>query len=170
MKEVFFVVYVATCQLQYPSTGYSPSPSYLTAALLHMTSEPYWQPSQQEIDESALNKFRMYVNDRFKLRLQDYWSLWRWSTGTAQEMNDFWTALWDFTGVVGDKGPAPVRHRASAALKYGHSGVTMILHSSSMLVYQLTKLVSFVGMPMLIGQKTCFSVTKTLVPPRKWRL
>lgn len=72
------------------------------------SSEPFWTPSPELIASHHITKFREYVNKRFNLDLQDYWALHAWSVGNAEEMNDFWTAVWDFTGVVGDNGEAPV--------------------------------------------------------------
>lgn len=73
-----------------------------------MPEQAFWTPSEAEVEEASLTKFRQFVNDRHNLALRDYWELWRWSTGSPEEMNDFWTAVWDFTGVVGEKGRAPV--------------------------------------------------------------
>lgn len=73
-----------------------------------MAAQPFWTPSESQVDAAEMTKFRHFVNTRYNLSLVDYWDLWRWSTGSPAEMNDFWTAVWDFTGIVGDQGPAPV--------------------------------------------------------------
>ncbi|KAK9896753.1 acetoacetyl-CoA synthase [Cystobasidium minutum MCA 4210] len=77
-----------------------------------MPEQAFWTPSEAEVEEASLTKFRQFVNDRHNLALRDYWELWRWSTGSPEEMNDFWTAVWDFTGVVGEKGRAPLFNAA----------------------------------------------------------
>lgn len=73
-----------------------------------MSEKPFWTPSETEVQAAQLTKFRHFVNERHNLSLANYQELWKWSTGSPEEMNDFWTCVWDFTGVVGDKGPAPV--------------------------------------------------------------
>lgn len=73
-----------------------------------MSAVPFWMPSEPEVEAAEMTKFRLYVNKRYGLSLSDYWELWKWSTGTPEEMNDFWTSVWDFTGIIGDQGPAPV--------------------------------------------------------------
>lgn len=71
-------------------------------------STPFWTPSAQQVREAGMTQFREFVNSRYGLHLKDYWDLHAWSIGTSGQMNDFWTALWDWSGVIGEKGPAPV--------------------------------------------------------------
>lgn len=72
---------------------------------------PFWTPSEAEVKNAAMTKFRLFVNERYNLSLAGYWDLWKWSTGSPKEMNEFWTAVWDYTNVVGDKGSSPVSSR-----------------------------------------------------------
>lgn len=72
---------------------------------------PFWTPSEAEMKNAAMTKFRLFVNERYNLSLAGYWDLWKWSTGSPKEMNEFWTAVWDYTNVVGDKGSSPVSSR-----------------------------------------------------------
>lgn len=73
-------------------------------AVLHST------PSAQDIRDSALHDFRRFVNKRYDLNLAegDYWALHKWSTSTPENINDYWNAVWDWTGIIGDKGAQPV--------------------------------------------------------------
>jgi acetoacetyl-CoA synthetase len=69
---------------------------------------PYWTPSSKDLESSQISKFRQFANDRYGLDLKDYWDLWKWSVGTPEDINRFWVAIWDFTGIVGEKGVSPV--------------------------------------------------------------
>ena len=80
-------------------------------------STPFWTPSEAKIRDASMTKFRKYVNVRHGLDLKDYWDLHRWSTGTPEEMNDFWTAFWDWAGIIGDKGIAPVSKRTRLRMR-----------------------------------------------------
>jgi acetoacetyl-CoA synthetase len=56
---------------------------------------PLWSPSAAQRSDSALDLFRR------KQRKPDYQSLHRWS---VESRDEFWAALWDFAGIVGDRG------------------------------------------------------------------
>ncbi len=62
---------------------------------------PIWSPSKQQIDTSILSEFIANVNKRTGNDFKDYQSLWQWS---IDENELFWDILWDFCGVIGDKG------------------------------------------------------------------
>ncbi|MEP7311130.1 MAG: acetoacetate--CoA ligase [Pseudomonadota bacterium] len=72
---------------------------------------PLWQPSQDAIRASALQRFAIHARQHHGApaatadSAADYWSLWRWSI-TRRE--DFWAALYDFAAIVGDRGAGPV--------------------------------------------------------------
>ena len=75
----------------------------------------HWKPSQQAISSSSLEDFRKYVNKKYGLSLKpgDFWSMHKWSIASAENINDFYNALWDWSGVVGDKGAQPVSLKAA---------------------------------------------------------
>lgn len=73
-----------------------------------MSSEPFWVPGDEEMRNARMSKFREFANAHYGRHMSDYWDLYHWSIGTPEEMNEFWTALWDWSGILGDKGPAPV--------------------------------------------------------------
>lgn len=130
-----------------------------------MSEKPFWTPSEAEVQAAQLTKFRHFVNERHNLSLANYQELWKWSTGSPEEMNDFWTSVWDFTGVVGDKGPAPVSQiflALVAASTLANAAQRAYLHddfcSSSMLLYPSTRLDAFAQMLESIGQRTCYWV------------
>ena len=62
---------------------------------------PLWQPTQKQIDQSLMREFMLFVNDHCKQSFSDYDGLYEWS---IDEKEDFWSMLWDFCGVIGDKG------------------------------------------------------------------
>ncbi|RLA14995.1 MAG: acetoacetate--CoA ligase [Gammaproteobacteria bacterium] len=62
---------------------------------------PLWQPTQKQIDQSLMREFMLFANDRCKQSFSDYDGLYEWS---IDEKEDFWSTLWDFCGVIGDKG------------------------------------------------------------------
>ena len=65
------------------------------------TNKLLWSPSQKLIDEANITRFIAYVNQAQNLELTDYNSLYQWS---ITEKENFWSSLWDFTEIVGDKG------------------------------------------------------------------
>jgi len=52
-----------------------------------------WSPSSDFINESNMNKFMLWVNDKEDLNLSDYESLWNWSTENPKA---FWSAIFEF--------------------------------------------------------------------------
>jgi acetoacetyl-CoA synthetase len=62
---------------------------------------PLWQPSEQRIADANLTAFAAAVSRQHGVKLADYAALWRWSVDRPEE---FWRAVWDFGGVIGDPG------------------------------------------------------------------
>ena len=60
---------------------------------------PLWTPSPERIADAAMTRFIGEVNARHGLKLRSYDDLWRWSTANLEA---FWTALWDFGGVIAE--------------------------------------------------------------------
>jgi len=56
-----------------------------------------WQPDAERIANAPVEHFRTFVNKRFSMNLQSYPELHAWSVASSE---DFWSALWDFNGVV----------------------------------------------------------------------
>ena len=61
--------------------------------------QPLWRPTPQRIAAAHVTAFRQFVNHRHGLQLDDYETLWQWSTN---HLGDFWTAVWDSAGVVAE--------------------------------------------------------------------
>ncbi|HUI98910.1 MAG TPA: acetoacetate--CoA ligase [Usitatibacter sp.] len=66
-----------------------------------MTDKPLWNPPPERIAGANVTAFTKLVNDRHGLSLADYASLHAWSVANLE---DFWRALWDYAGVIGERG------------------------------------------------------------------
>jgi acetoacetyl-CoA synthetase len=64
-------------------------------------SEILWQPDAERMAASNLTAFRLWLAATRGTSLPDFPALWRWS---VDDIPGFWTALWDFAGIVGEKG------------------------------------------------------------------
>jgi len=60
---------------------------------------PLYRPLNPEA--TATVRFLKQINSRFGLSLDSYHDLYTWST---THIDDFWSAVWDETNVVGHKG------------------------------------------------------------------
>ncbi|MBE0567785.1 MAG: acetoacetate--CoA ligase [Krumholzibacteria bacterium] len=67
--------------------------------------EILWRPSAAAVERAQATLFRRAVAHRRGLDLADWDALWRWSVAAPA---DFWSELWDFAGVVGERGEGPV--------------------------------------------------------------
>ncbi|MGE3228799.1 MAG: acetoacetate--CoA ligase [Hyphomicrobium sp.] len=68
-------------------------------------NRPLWRPDPDRIDASVLNAFIGYVRSKNgKPPSFAYDDLYRYSVSEPQS---FWSALWDYAGVIGDKGEPP---------------------------------------------------------------
>ncbi|MFS8047966.1 acetoacetate--CoA ligase [Rhizobium sp. BR 314] len=62
---------------------------------------PLWTPSEISRRQSPMFAFMQECNRRFGLSLEDFYGLHAWSIA---ERGDFWTAVWDFCGIKGERG------------------------------------------------------------------
>ncbi|MFT4175007.1 MAG: AMP-binding protein [Rhodocyclaceae bacterium] len=62
---------------------------------------PLWQPDPAAVARTRLTAFTRQLEAHTGQRFSDYADLHRWSTNHAPA---FWSALWDFAAVMGDKG------------------------------------------------------------------
>ncbi len=64
-----------------------------------MTQSPsvLWRPSRERIARSNITRFIHLVNQRWNAGVRDSQQLYDWS---VREPEQFWTAIWDFCGVV----------------------------------------------------------------------
>jgi acetoacetyl-CoA synthetase len=52
-----------------------------------------WKPSEERIKSSNMYRFLLFINERYRLNLNDYDGLYRWS---IDHIPDFWASMWDF--------------------------------------------------------------------------
>lgn len=65
---------------------------------------PIWTPSEARLRDAELTRFNAWAADRTGAQLANGADLRRWS---LQDREAFWAAIWDYFGVIGDKGPRP---------------------------------------------------------------
>jgi acetoacetyl-CoA synthetase len=70
-----------------------------------MSEKPLWAPSPERVKSTATAKFMDLLNQRHGLALRDYAGLYRFSVDRLEE---FWTAVWDFGGVIAETRGATV--------------------------------------------------------------
>lgn len=69
--------------------------------------QPLWRPSKEAVEASSMTRFRRAANERYGLQLGDYPALHAWS---IDNLPGFWDLMWDFAGVVGEKGAPVLEH------------------------------------------------------------
>lgn len=63
--------------------------------------KPLWVPSEAFCKASPMHRFMEYCAGRFARTFSDYDAFHAWS---VEERGDFWSALWDFCAVKGERG------------------------------------------------------------------
>ena len=63
---------------------------------------PLWKPTSDRIESAAITRFRRTLGTAFPG--EDYESLHAWS---LTDREAFWSRLWDFSEVIGEKGRPP---------------------------------------------------------------
>jgi acetoacetyl-CoA synthetase len=63
--------------------------------------EPMWAPSPERVERANLTRYLRWLHDRRGLSPGSYDELWRWS---VDDLDGFWTSVWEFFDVGG---PAP---------------------------------------------------------------
>src|SRR3546814_1787887 len=70
-------------------------------------TRPLWQPSSERIAASNLTGFMARLRQERGLDFKDYDDLYDWS---VRDLEGFWTAVWDFCGVIADATPIGRAH------------------------------------------------------------
>jgi len=68
---------------------------------------PLWEPSQQQIEQSNLFDFIQYCSKVTQQQFTDYHTFYNWSIKSSEI---FWSLLWDYCSVIGDKGERILIH------------------------------------------------------------
>src|SRR5690606_14991920 len=84
---------------------------HIEATRRHMKNDPavLWRPGSRELAESNIARFARANG----LDAQDYDTLHRWS---ISDLDGFWNAVWDFTGVIGERGGVALQRRAEGEM------------------------------------------------------
>ena len=72
-------------------------------------NQQLWAPSPERIQKTLLSRFIKVVGEQQHRTFADYDDLWQWS---VDELEAFWSALWDFCGVVGDRTDEVLHNKA----------------------------------------------------------
>ncbi|HYH52694.1 MAG TPA: acetoacetate--CoA ligase [Solirubrobacterales bacterium] len=67
--------------------------------------ELLWEPSAELVERSRLAEFGGWLQRERGLAFDDYAELWQWS---VDDLDGFWSAIWEFFEVQADGDPAPV--------------------------------------------------------------
>jgi acetoacetyl-CoA synthetase len=73
----------------------------INGTLAMQTGTILWQPNAERLINSPWHRFAVAAGERSGVDLMPSDKLHQWS---LDHMEDFWDLLWDFTGVIGDKG------------------------------------------------------------------
>jgi acetoacetyl-CoA synthetase len=69
------------------------------------TGELLWEPSPELVERSRLSEFMRWLERERGLSFAGYQELWQWS---VDDLEGFWSAVWEFFGVQADGDPSPV--------------------------------------------------------------
>jgi acetoacetyl-CoA synthetase len=64
-------------------------------------AEKLWEPSPALVERARMTEFMRWLEAERGLRFDGYHDLWRWS---VDDLDGFWSAIWDFFGVRADGG------------------------------------------------------------------
>jgi len=67
--------------------------------------ELLWKPSTELVERSRLREFMRWLEDERGLSFDGYHELWQWS---VDDLDGFWSAVWEFFGIQADGDPSPV--------------------------------------------------------------
>lgn len=73
-----------------------------------------WEPSPEVVRNAKVTRYAERLG-----RAGDYESLWQWSVDAPAE---FWTSIWDYFGVVGERGDGPPSCRGRCPAPSGSPG------------------------------------------------
>ena len=70
-------------------------------------NKPLWQPDHCRIADAPVTRFMQFCAERFRITFENYDEFHQWS---VDESAEFWSALWDFCQVKGEKGARILIH------------------------------------------------------------
>jgi acetoacetyl-CoA synthetase len=60
-----------------------------------------WKPSEEVVKAANITKFIDFVNKKYGLNIDSYFQLNDWA---AENISDFWAAMWEFGGIIASRG------------------------------------------------------------------
>jgi acetoacetyl-CoA synthetase len=109
------------------------------------TPEKLWEPSAEMVERARMTEYMRWLEAERGLRFASYEELWRWS---VEDLEAFWSSIWDFFGVQADGDPERALGKrampgaewfAGTRLNYAEhvftgkaDGETAILHASEL--------------------------------------
>jgi acetoacetyl-CoA synthetase len=66
--------------------------------------EVLWEPGPEVIDQARITQYLRWLAQHQGVAAADYTDLWEWSVG---EPGAFWDSLWEYFGVLGQRGDGP---------------------------------------------------------------
>jgi acetoacetyl-CoA synthetase len=76
-----------------------------------MSEEPperLWSPSPERVERAAITRYLRWLRAERGLHFECYEDLWRWS---VDELAEFWSSIWEFSGVIAHRPYARVLDR-----------------------------------------------------------
>jgi len=64
-----------------------------------------WEPSPEQIQATAMYQFMQDMNTKHQRSMSSYLDLWNWS---VDELEMFWTEIWGYFDIIGDKPAGPM--------------------------------------------------------------
>lgn len=78
----------------------------------NLDPEPLWTPTERRVSTTRLTDFQSFLERRGHGPFDSFEGLHWFSVDQAE---DFWDAVWDFTGVIGTKGDVVIEHASHIA-------------------------------------------------------
>ena len=66
-----------------------------------MNNNILWKPTKKQIETANITRLMKVVNDKYSKGFVSYAELYQWSIDYPEK---FWSELWDFAGIIADKG------------------------------------------------------------------
>ena len=70
-------------------------------------TQPLWQPEPLDNNNSLIADYMRFLSEDGHGDFSDYDALWNWS---VTELDAFWSSVWDFADIIGDRGAAAYAH------------------------------------------------------------
>ena len=66
--------------------------------------EVLWEPAPEVVEQARITQYLRWLAEHHGVAAADYTDLWEWSAG---EPGAFWDSLWEYFGVLGQRGDGP---------------------------------------------------------------